>query len=410
MRPRRPARALLASAALLALACDAAPPAAAQPPPPPLAAPVAPPPAAPASAPTAITIGERFTLDSKILGETRELLVYKPTLDPGGRYPVIYLLDGDAHFHHVTGLVEFLAGHGRMPPVIVVGLTNTDRGRDLTPTHLDRIPTSGGADKLLDFFARELFPDVDARLPTAPYRILIGHSLGGLFALHAFNTRDLFDAYVAISPSTGWDGELPRRGSEALFRAKPGLDKALYVSVGDEPGEQLDTNRAYARALAGAPASLRWRAEEMPREDHGSLVHRSVYHGLELIFDGWQPPPEGTDTLAKLEAHWAGASTRFRTPPRIPEGAINQFGYKLLGEGKLDEAIAVFRRAVALYPESANPHDSLGEALEKKGDLGGAAASYALAVDLAARKSDPALAVFRANLARVTDLAAKKPG
>lgn len=404
MRPRRPARALLATLALLALACDAAPPSA-QTPPPPVAAHVSPSPspaapAAPASA--AITIGERFTLDSKILGETRELLVYKPRLDdPGARYPVLYLLDGDAHFHHVTGLVEFLARQGRMPPVAVVGLNNTDRGRDLTPTHLDRIPTSGGADKLLDFFARELFPAIDARLPTAPYRILIGHSLGGLFALYTFNTRgDLFDAYIAVSPSTAWDGELPRRGSEALFRAKPDLDKALYVSVGDEPGEQLDTNRAYARLLAGAPASLRWRAEEMPREDHGSLVHRSVYHGLELIFDGWQPPPDGTDTLAKLEAHWAGTSTRFRTPSQIPEGSLNQFGYKLLGEGKLDEAIAVFRRGVALYPDSANPHDSLAEALEKKGDRAAAAAEYAAAVAIAERTGDASLPLFRANLAR----------
>lgn len=358
-------------------------------------------PAPAAAADAGITIGERIKLRSQVLGEERELLVYKPVLEPGGRYPVVVLLDGDAHFHHVSGLVEFLARQGRMPPVILVGVANTDRGRDFTPTHQDRIPTSGGADKFLEFLASELIPAIDARLPTAPYRVLIGHSLGGLFALHAFNTRgELFDGYVAISPSTAWDGELPRRGTEALLRESPTIDRALYVSVGDEPGEHLETNRAYAKALAAAPRSLRWQAEEMPREDHGSLVHRSVYNGLEQIFDGWRPPGEAS-TLAALEAHWAAVGTRYRVPAQVPEQALNLFGYKLLAAGRTDEALAAFRRNVALYPESANVHDSLGEALEKSGDRAEAAKHYAAAVAAAERRGDPTLPLFRGNLERV---------
>jgi hypothetical protein len=296
-----------------------------------------------------------------------------------------------------------------MPPVILVGVVNTDRTRDFTPSRVEPFATSGGADKFLDFFERELVPEIDGRFPTAPYRILIGHSFGGLLALHALNTRAaLFDAYISISPSTGWDHETPRRGTEALLRAQPGLDKSLYVSVGDEPGEQLDSNRAYARMLAArAPKSLRWHAEEMLREDHGSLVHRSVYNGLEHVFDIWRPPA-GADTLAALEEHWSRVGERYHVSTRIPEVALNLFGYKLMGEDHLDEAIVAFKRNVELYPLSANVHDSLGEALEKKGDREAAATEYAAAVAAAERRDEQTLLpIFRANLERVRKPAAK---
>jgi hypothetical protein len=69
-----------------------------------------------------------------------------------------------------------------------------------------RFPTSGGADAFLDFFERELFPHVVGSYRTAPYRILIGHSFGGLFVVHTLVHRsDLFDAHVAISPGLWWD-------------------------------------------------------------------------------------------------------------------------------------------------------------------------------------------------------------
>jgi predicted alpha/beta superfamily hydrolase len=399
MTPSRRLRGLLTALVLTVAACDTAASAPA-PAPAPAAAPA--PAVQPVEPSDAITIGERFKLRSQVLGEERELLVYKPAIEPGAKYPVVYLLDGDRHFHHVSGLLEFLAGQGRMPPMILVGIANTDRGRDFSPTHQDRVANSGGADKFLDFIERELIPEVERRLPTAPYRILIGHSFGGLFAIHTLNTRsELFDGYISISPSTAWDGELPRRGTEALLRARPDIDKALYVSVGDEPGEQLDTNRAYAKALAAAaPKALRWRAEEMPNEDHGSLVHRSVYNGLELIFDLWRAPKD-TATLAALEEHRAQVSARYRVPATIPEPTLNVFGYKLLGEGRTDEAIAAFRRNVELYPESANVHDSLGEALEKTGDRAGAATEYAAAVAAGERRGDQNVPLFRKNLERV---------
>jgi len=78
-------------------------------------------------------------------------------------YPVMYLLDGEMHFHHATGAVQFLATNGRIPEMIVIGISNTDRKRDLTPStgvasDLKEDPTAGGADRFLKFMVDELAP------------------------------------------------------------------------------------------------------------------------------------------------------------------------------------------------------------------------------------------------------------
>jgi tetratricopeptide (TPR) repeat protein len=50
------------------------------------------------------------------------------------------------------------------------------------------------------------------------------------------------------------------------------------------------------------------------------------------------------------------------------EADMNTYGYELLGEKKVDEAIAVFQKNVKDYPKSWNAYDSLAEAYGIKGD------------------------------------------
>ena len=102
-------------------------------------------------------------------------------------------------------------GNLQIPELIVVGVPNTDRTRDLTPTRNASRPTggsdpslrgSGGGDAFLAFLRDELIPTVDAAYRTTDYRILVGHSFGGLMSLHAFLSEPaLFQAHLAIDPS-----------------------------------------------------------------------------------------------------------------------------------------------------------------------------------------------------------------
>ncbi|HSE20187.1 MAG TPA: alpha/beta hydrolase-fold protein, partial [Pyrinomonadaceae bacterium] len=75
-------------------------------------------------------------IKSAVLGEERVVLVRTPVGYESNKvsYPVLYMTDGDAHINHTSSSIEFLTANGRMPDLIVVGVTNTDRTRDLTPT------------------------------------------------------------------------------------------------------------------------------------------------------------------------------------------------------------------------------------------------------------------------------------
>jgi predicted alpha/beta superfamily hydrolase len=49
---------------------------------------------------------------------------------------------------------------------------------------------------------------IDRTYRSRPYRVLVGHSLGGLFAVYALMTRpDVFQGYIAISPALWWDDQ-----------------------------------------------------------------------------------------------------------------------------------------------------------------------------------------------------------
>jgi tetratricopeptide (TPR) repeat protein len=91
--------------------------------------------------------------------------------------------------------------------------------------------------------------------------------------------------------------------------------------------------------------------------------------------------------LEKLGDSAAAAQLRDRSFEVALEPDINAYGYQLLGAGKVDSAIAVFRKNVKDYPRSWNTYDSLGEAYAVKGDKRRAAEQYAKARELT---KDPA--------------------
>ena len=298
----------------------------------------------------------------------------------------------------------------------MVGVTNTDRTRDLTPSKSGQknaagqlqSPTSGGADNFLKFFETELIPQIEKQYRVHPYRIFAGHSLGGLFAIHAMISKPgLFNAYISVSPSLQWvDGEALGRAEDFLKKQNE-MKVTLYVSIGDEPGAIGESFDYFKQVLSKTNIKgFEWQAERMGDEDHGSVVLRSHYFGLRKIFDGWLPPRDlqsgaSPGGLNGVEAHYKKLSDRFGYAIPVPENLINQIGYQLLFEGKEEEAIAVFKSNVERYPMSANPYDSLAEAYERGGRLDLAEPLYDKARILGEKNNDPNTALYKANYERV---------
>ena len=365
-----------------------------------------------AEAVTPIVIGEGMTIHSEILGEDRALLIHKPAAydRTSAAYPVLYLLDGDAHFHHTTGIINFLSSVGRMSPMLVVALPNTDRTRDLTPalsTDDERFPTAGGADNFLAFITDELMPFVEANYRTAPYKVLVGHSFGGLFAVHALLTRpEAFDAYLSISPSLWWDNKALLPKAEAFFEAHEDLRGFLYMTIANEGGAML----ASAWGMAGileekAPDGFAWHFNLMEEETHGSIPHRTTYDALEALYADWNIQNAGQlfdeGGLAALDAHYAALSEKFGYEIITPEAMVNQMGYRLMGQQKPEEAIAVLSRNVEVYPASPNVYDSLGDGYDANEQFEEAKASYEKACTMGHAANDPNTQVYCGNVERM---------
>jgi uncharacterized protein len=362
----------------------------------------------------------RLPLHSAVLGEERVVLVRTPPgyAQNGLRYPVLYMTDGLAQMAHTVSTIEFLTRNGRLPELIVVAINNTDRTRDLTPTKASlqrpdgqpfNFPTSGGADKFLKFIETELIPKIVSSYRTEPYRIFAGHSFGGLFALHALLTRpEVFNAYIAVSPTMQWDNHLLARRAEEFFKDRKELNRTLYFTLANEGGAaKIGFERFQAILARHTPRGFAWGASLMEDEDHGSVVLRSHYQGLRKIFDGWQMPTEAATGnipggLAGVEEHYKRLSARFNFTILPPEPLVNQLGYQLLREKKMDDAIVAFRANVERYPNSANVYDSLAEAYETNGQLEAARANYEKAVQLGQKNNDPALPTFKTNFERVS--------
>jgi predicted alpha/beta superfamily hydrolase len=332
------------------------------------------------------------------------------------------MTDGDAHIQHTSGTVSFLARNARMPEMIVVGITNTDRTRDLTPTHVEQsgnpnanFPTSGGADKFLKFIETEVIPLVESKYRTLPYRVFAGHSLGGLFAVHTLITRpELFNAYIAASPALQWDNFLLVERAKEFFKNRKEYNRTLFVSLGNEPGDIDAGYKLFHEVLEKQQTKgFAWEAVHMEDEDHGSVVMRSHYAGLRKVFDGWQLPRDPqtgaikADGFRGVEEHYRKLSERLGFAVYAPEPLVNQMGYALMAQNRPDEAIEAFRKNVERYPASANVYDSLGEAYEKTGKLDLARASYEKAVATAQATTDPNLQLFTANRDRVAALLAR---
>ena len=362
----------------------------------------------------------QFTIKSTVLGEDRRILVRTPANYDTNKatYPVMYMTDGDAHMAHTSGSIDFLARQGRMSELILVGIPNTDRTRDLSPskpsntgaTGAPQFPTAGGADKFLQFIETELIPEINKRYRVTPYKILAGHSLGGMFAVHTMVTKpDLFNSYIAVSPALQWDNQLVVKRAEEFFKNRKDYDATFFMTIGNEPGPLEDAFHQFKQLLAkNQTTGFVWDAQEMPDEDHGTVVLRSHYFGLRKVYDGWQMPRDPmtgaiAGGLKAADEHYAKLSKKFGYQLQVPEVMVNQIGYQHLFADEVDKAIEVLKIQVERYPESANPYDSLGEAYERAGKLDLAVPMYEKAAAIGKKNNDANAALFQTNYQRAAD-------
>jgi predicted alpha/beta superfamily hydrolase len=245
-------------------------------------------------------IGETLTLESKILGETRVINVYLPPdyATSKERFPVLFMPDGGMKedFPHIVGSVDVSTKNAIIRPVIVVGIENTKRRRDLpgpttVPSEMKAAPEAGGNEKFRAFLRDELMPTIAARYSTSGETAIVGESLAGLFVIETLLVEPtLFDAYIAADPSLQWnEHELARSASSRLAWWSAG-PRTLYVATADEPDIQQGVAMLETALRIHAPPIV-WRHEAMPHEHHGTIFPTAALHGIRMVFAPHEAAP-----------------------------------------------------------------------------------------------------------------------
>lgn len=353
-------------------------------------------------------IGSIDSLYSETLQEYRKIYVQLPdNYNPENkkRYPVAYILDGDVFLPTVTNVQEFYSG-GFTPELILVGISNaTNRTRDLTTSKISEhygMPfndNNGEAENFTKFMESELIPFIEKKYPVTSFRTLIGHSYGGLFAIHVLmNHPQLFSNYIAIDPSLDWDHQKLIKEAQEKLSNNDYKGKSLFMSLSGQLHMQnseitianvmQDTTDFTIFSRSNIEFSnlvkqnnkngLAYQWKFYPRDLHGTIPFPSIMDGLIFDFEWYQmentekinsfdTPKEELFGIIKYREKKLKDHFGYSEPP-YPEELLNMSGYMNMDMQQPEKAKMYFLLAIEYYPQSANAYDSMSEYYESIND------------------------------------------
>ncbi len=355
-----------------------------------------------------IITGQQYTINSKILNENRKYSVYLPSSYKNStdkEYIVAYVLDGErSKFLEVSGIAQSMHSAFNLklqiPELIIVSIENTDRTRDLTPTnssnYLDRediaaFKTSGKADNFMNFIEKELMPEINKSFRTVSQSMIIGHSMGGLFALHCLlENPKMFSYYLLIDPSWFWDHNYIGKRAKEVFEKQADLKARIYIALANN---LLDDKRHYEWGQQfynllkdNKSPDLKVNLKYFEDEKHLTVTIPATYYGLRYIF---QPYEIDINEVTKDPNILANYNTKIKNELffeiKPDENFVNTIGYVALNDRQLpDIAVSIFEINTKNYPQSLNVWDSLADAYLAKGYIEKAKICYQKILSLSA--------------------------
>ncbi|MFD1096099.1 alpha/beta hydrolase-fold protein [Salegentibacter chungangensis] len=372
-----------------------------------------------------IKIGESIEVHSDILKEDRMLEIHLPKnyIESNKTYPVLYLLDSFFNFPHAVGTIEYLQLNRLIPEMIVVGVRNTNRNRDLSPPspqlskeEKERMGAKGEADNFLAFLENELIPQIEKNYKVASYRLIVGHSRGGLFNIYSFFKKpELFDAYITISPSLWYPNELISQSFEDVFKNPSELNSSFYLTLANENKGSM---RGNVLKLSGEfenyinkheETGLRFKYVHMPEEVHGTVGLPSIFNGLRFIFEPTQYEIPRTKELIIAQG---GPKAVIKKAVDYFDQLSEKYGFEVTNEYtlidlgynflKIEEfrkySIDAFKANVDAHPDSYDAYSTLGMAYERLGELQNAKTNYEKALKLVKQTENPEWEFYKADL------------
>lgn len=233
---------------------------------------------------------ETFTIDSKILNEKRIINVWVPKEYSTSQdsLSVLYMPDGGTKedFPHIANTLDSLITSKKIKPVILVGIENIQRRKDLSPPTENEedkkiADVVGGSNQFRSFVKDELFPEITKKYRTKNNKGIIGESLAGLFIMETFLKQpEMFDYYIAIDPSLWWNDHKMLLNSKNDLAKFPSTPKKLWFA-GSGASDILPYTDDLKNILTQEKLpNLQWNYSPEPKEEHATIYRATKEKAL----------------------------------------------------------------------------------------------------------------------------------
>ena len=342
-----------------------------------------------------LTIGVIDSIYSEVLNEQREIWISIPDSydsKANSKYPVLYLLDGDAYFHSLSGIVKQLSSFGTTsyPESVLVAIPNANRYRDLMPIDPnEESPDSTGIERFTQFLKEELIPFIETKYPVLQHRTLIGHSLGGSFVVNTLiNHKELFTNYLAIDPGLKSHDYRFRNYAIDKIRNNNFEGKTLFLTVANTMPEGMDTltavsdttwitstirsNLYFAQAVERIENNgLDFEWKYFSDENHLGVPTISEYYGLKYFFR-WNtldldkiirtnPDISGQSFFDKVKEHYRNVTEKLGYETSPSHEQMNDLGYFYLQKEDFNGAVLFFQYNIDNYSNNSYSYDAMGD-------------------------------------------------
>ena len=238
---------------------------------------------------------DSLIIASKFTNEDRVINVWTPPTygQTTDSFPVLYMPDGGIKedFPHIANTLAKLLTEKKIPPFILVGIENTERGRDLTgfsEAESDRqyCPLTDGAKDFRAFMVKELMPEIDRKYRTQNQKGIIGESLAGLFVMETFfTTPETFDFYIAMDPSLWWNNHYLANNAHSFLAKFPEKEIKLWFTGSNTKDISQHTRSVEKSLQNNSPKNLTWKYSDEPDEQHHTIFRATKEKALIWILN-----------------------------------------------------------------------------------------------------------------------------
>ena len=237
--------------------------------------------------------GQRIpeSIKTKKIGTRTFTVVTPPSYEanPTKKYPTLVLLDGEYLLDPFEGILKYGSYWDDLPEMIIIAIDQNNGETRFLDSKFDEagFPVGSGAN-FFEFIGQELYPYIESKYRTLPFRVIAGHdTTAGFLNFYLYKDNPIFNAYIALAAEMA--PQMEKRVAERLTKISKPL--FYYQATGEsdipdinEAASILDTNIN----LISNP-TFKYQNDIFKNASHYSFVTKAIPNALYFIFQGYQP-------------------------------------------------------------------------------------------------------------------------